>query len=1300
MSDFAVRWALLSDQDSITALIRSPGSKWFGNIRQKFLGKDSVFHNYQTHRMVAQSVKTSKLVAYAEFRTYPAISAMPNDCWLEWLSVRYCLPMPISLLNTLFFNFCIYKSECPEVLAEILQEVFYLENKATYFITVRMPFVKQQAHLQEYFEDLEKLCKVFYPREYSINNNFNTQSLYIVDRGQMLPKITYRKALAEDNDEIIAIQEAEMPELREELGDFYIAEELMHQEREPEEEGDLLVVAEMNNKCQETELAIFLWMTTNFDIRFYVRNYEMGAFGNLVKFDTRASFHYETLTVSSVHRRAAASMFTTDALDDLDAMTIVGGLQRNDSGMSVASVGKMKVSSIGGTIEDAHVSNDNKFYMREVLYSKFKNILEKLHSLDYYLRQESNTINFMYNAKSMPPGRKAIQDASNAFLVKCVMARQDFPLPRLFNAVVAMFCAYPDKDYGMMVIPKRAKAIRSHMEVLQYFIPVAMRPSDETNLEEVFITHRSTIFGEISLYKLQKEDVSVVHSLSLGNTTELGSPAESDSSSVSYCSKVNLRAEVENELVVLDAIMKDVLENEFSDFYVFTIRCGNSTKPANENTSVGFVVVRQFHDHSKLYDHYNLSRREAHLDRLRAEIISLRLHPLFIVSSGLILRELAKKTNFYDFYFITSFSHRTFSNDLKKMMMVLEPRAIKKAPVFFEPHKNFKKATPSVNLPTYNFSKDHLIIYRHRLFPVKWFTNNSRLVIIGFSSLAKAFLRKLIFQWNRKDQNNRSNFTCLSWVQVTVICSPGIVEAEYDSLFQCPYCSNTRKCYLSFNNHSCYIRDCCVRMDLRFWVHFVPGVVEFIERDKKFVKLQACEILYDTLICLCSQDFTIRAPDESSLKKLPCNFVEVNFRLNKFMLYYKVRALLEEVPRTYLIVIYGNDLCTYECISFLIDHGVDHSRLVLVQPHRYTGYGEEDRLKNPFWDSNIQVILDDLLSDNGMNIYNDFNFHHWVVHESSDFIMDVVFQHFPSRRMMTFECDLFISFDEGKISYQNKQLFISSNLEMEGDRLLVGENFQTSDPNIYAAGAFVKIRQEVNYQYRYTSEMEIAGKLLHHLGISPKRDYEDRYSQPLHFQAMLPMNYFITKVVMPRRYLNNQLPSSMSCSMTTYKNNIFCRVGLSMSMVVDEIVVVTKQSAHFDFLQHFVGKHELLLNNLRSRYRAKTIDCFITFFQEPWTELIMHDKFEDLQAENRDLLKPMAVSTLTRANVGAFKDVTDMDFVTLNKRYLEHKLLSFLREHRRDFRHRFALPEDFFKSDLPMWLPKPETTEKPEEDIE
>jgi len=42
----------------------------------------------------------------------------------------------------------------------------------------------------------------------------------------------------------------------------------------------------------------------------------------------------------------------------------------------VASAGKMKVSSIGGTIDDTVTASENKFYMRECLYSKFKYILE------------------------------------------------------------------------------------------------------------------------------------------------------------------------------------------------------------------------------------------------------------------------------------------------------------------------------------------------------------------------------------------------------------------------------------------------------------------------------------------------------------------------------------------------------------------------------------------------------------------------------------------------------------------------------------------------------------------------------------------------------------------------------------------------------------------------------------------------------------------------------------------------------------------------------------------------------------
>jgi len=105
------------------------------------------------------------------------------------------LTVSISWLNALFFNFCIYKSEYSAVLVEIIKEVLYRENRVWYLIAVRNPYVRQPSHFNETFDDLEKIAEVFYPHEFSTENNSNTQSLYIVHRFDILPRITYRKAL-------------------------------------------------------------------------------------------------------------------------------------------------------------------------------------------------------------------------------------------------------------------------------------------------------------------------------------------------------------------------------------------------------------------------------------------------------------------------------------------------------------------------------------------------------------------------------------------------------------------------------------------------------------------------------------------------------------------------------------------------------------------------------------------------------------------------------------------------------------------------------------------------------------------------------------------------------------------------------------------------------------------------------------------------------------------------------------------------------------------------------------------------
>jgi len=94
----------------------------------------------------------------------------------------------------------------------------------------------------------------------------------------------------------------------------------------------------------------------------------------------------------------------------------------------------------------------------------------ELHSTDYYLRHEQSVINFIYPAGTEPAGPAAMAAASNVFLLRCIVARQDFPLPRLFNAMVAIFSAYPDRDYCMMLMSVKYKASKSYLEVMQYFM--------------------------------------------------------------------------------------------------------------------------------------------------------------------------------------------------------------------------------------------------------------------------------------------------------------------------------------------------------------------------------------------------------------------------------------------------------------------------------------------------------------------------------------------------------------------------------------------------------------------------------------------------------------------------------------------------------------------------------------------------------------------------------------------------------------------------------------------------------------
>lgn len=86
---------------------------------------------------------------------------------------------------------------------------------------------------------------------------------------------------------------------------------------------------------------------------------------------------------------------------------------------------------------------------------------------------------------------------------------------------------------------------------------------------------------------------------------------------------------------------------------------------------------------------------------------------------------------------------------------------------------------------------------------------------------------------------------------------------------------------------------------------------------------------------------------------------------------------------------------------------------------------------------------------------------------------------------------------------------------------------------------------------------------------------------------------------------------------------------------------------NYDHLKCFCGRHELMLNNLKSRWYLRDIVNFLDFFKEPWVELILHDKFEELTTLNKVLVTRTAEDVLKEVRKHFCKEKKKQQIVNL-----------------------------------------------------
>lgn len=191
-----------------------------------------------------------------------------------------------------------------------------------------------------------------------------------------------------------------------------------------------------------------------------------------------------------------------------------------------------------------------------------------------------------------------------------------------------------------------------------------------------------------------------------------------------------------------------------------------------------------------------------------------------------------------------------------------------------------------------------------------------------------------------------------------------------------------------------------------------------LDSAEKTIQLDnSCKIGYEKLILLCDTDYGLPPEVEEKIHRkkyaLPYNYVEINSRLDKVLLYFMLNELVNSNLVDKNIVIYGCNLAVYECINFLLNHECTASDIVFVQPHKSIQLEYEN---NPMEDMNIQYILLEMVCDLGIKVYKSSQLDGFEVFDEDFHIQTVHFVHNSTLKRFSLKCNIFINFLEMNMS--------------------------------------------------------------------------------------------------------------------------------------------------------------------------------------------------------------------------------------------------------------------------------------------
>lgn len=415
----------------------------------------------------------------------------------------------------------------------------------------------------------------------------------------------------------------------------------------------------------------------------------------------------------------------------------------------------------------------------------------------------------------------------NAFTLELAAAHPEHEIESLSLLLEAAFECFPDRDYCVLTLPSTCPPF----PMLQHFVRVIPRPIS-TYPHELYVLHRNAILSNISARVAVKSDTKAIEEL-LSQIAKAGR-------------------------VFLDFM---AAVNENSDISAFVL--------LSEDRVVGLAIITDEENFEYFKSHYQTAYwidEDHHKCDAHGFLEHLVLSPIFQRHSRFFLREILRLTDYSVLYYCIRPSDVNSSTRDHPLCCVISeliavmPRIM---PEFTNTNLEGCEPAEAVAKTEQPYA---LYLATARLCSLRRFNVNTKIVIVGCSDTALAFLDSLICSWSTSYH--------VTFTNVTLVSPHGLnYEKKDNKIRNMMFVTKSNFNYRYMNLTS-----------MRTYVNVVNAVMTGIDRRNKLLIVNDNSYLaYDLLFLFCGGQYqkpSIASASKDKKQKKSSEFPENVFLIN------------------------------------------------------------------------------------------------------------------------------------------------------------------------------------------------------------------------------------------------------------------------------------------------------------------------------------------------------------------------------------------------------------------------------------